>query len=271
MGIILSEELKLSLAAAPNANYPIAGYRNLVTAANVSADSEDADYPASNLANPSTASQQGWRSVSTSVQYVTVDLQTTGEVDYLAVARHNFGSAQIVCSVEGTADGVTWSELVEETLLADDRPVIFRYARQGLLKPRLKLQPSGTAPRAAVLFVGQLLTFQNGLQPHTPIGMGRQRTVVPGEAESSDYLGSIVTSSRLQTGVQINALTADWVREELDDFCDYASNRTPFFWAAMPERYPREAGYVWSPNDVRPETSHLNGLASLSMTIQGIA
>lgn len=271
MSIHVSEDLALALAGTPAATRPVIAWQNLVTADNVTATSEDADYPASNLGNPATTSQQGWRSESTSTQYLTVDLDTDEEVDYLAFARHNFGSALITVSVEGTTDDETWTELVEPFMPANDAPLLMLFESQGLLKVRAKLVPASTAPRAAVMFAGKSLRMEKGLQPHTPIGMGRQKTRVPGESESGDYLGSIVTSSRLGTPVQFNVLTPAWVRAYLDDFCEYASTSQPFFFAWSPVSYPREVGYVWAQGDVKPEVNSLAGFASFSMNLMGIA
>lgn len=269
--IVISEALALALANDPNANRPVAAWQNLVTADNVTATSEDTDYPASNLANPSTTAMQGWRSESTATQYVTVDLGSDEEVNYVAFARHNFGSALITVSAEGTTDEVTWGEVVEPFLPADDRPLLMRFVSQGLLKVRAKLVPSATAPRAAVMSAGALLVFEKGLQPHVPIGMGREKTRVPGESESSDYLGSIVTNSRLSTSVQFNVLTPGWVRTYLDGFCEYASTGQPFFFAWSPQSYPREIGYVWAEGDVRPTMMNLSGHFAFSMGLRGIA
>ena len=49
---------------------PLILWRNVVTIANVTADSEDADYPATNLANPAT--NQEWRGASDSPTPTTV-------------------------------------------------------------------------------------------------------------------------------------------------------------------------------------------------------
>lgn len=270
--LVISEALALSLANVESADYPVILYANLVTADNVTATDEDEDYPASNLGNPATTSQQGYRSTdSSTMQYLTVDLDTDEEVDAAGLARHNLGSAQVLTSVEGTVDDSTWTELVEPFLPADDAPLLMLFEAQGLLKLRIKLVPSGTAPRAAVMFAGKSLRMERGVQPHTPIGMGRQRTRVPGDSESDDYLGSIVTNSRLSTAVQINYLTPAWVRSYLDDFCDYASNGRPFFFAWRPETYPNEVGYVWAQGDVKPETVHLAGYFNFSMNLMGIA
>ena len=83
-----------------NANSPIIGYRNRVTSANVAATTQHPDWPASNLANPSTYLK--WRSGAGSPlanEYVTVTLDTAEQVDYLAIARHNFGSSKAAVSV----------------------------------------------------------------------------------------------------------------------------------------------------------------------------
>lgn len=269
--IVISEALALALIDQPTADHPVIGWRNLVTIENITASSEQAAYPASNLANPSTTSLQGWRSNSTALQYVTVDLQATEEVDYVGVARHNFGSAQISVTVQGTTDGSTWFDLVEEFMPANDESLLLRFVEQGLLQVRLRLLPAATAPRAAVLYAGALLVMERGLQPHTPIGMGRQRSKATGEAESGDYLGTIVTTSRLATAVQINLLSAEWVREELDAFCNYASYGQPFFFAWQPATYPDEVGYVWAPGDVQPTAANLVGHMNLSLNLAGIA
>lgn len=269
--IVISEALALALATVENADYPVAAWQNLVTATNVTATSEQAVYPASNLGNPATTPQQGWRSSSSTTQYLTVDLGTDEEVDYVAFARHNFGSATITVAVEGTTDDVTWTEVVGAFIPADDTPLLMRFVSQGLLKVRAKLVPTGTTPRAAVMMAGSLLTFERGVQPHLPIGMGRQKSRVPGEAESGDYLGSIVTNSRLSAEVQILLLSPAWVRAYLDDFCAYASTSQPFFWAWAPSSYPREVGYVWAPGDVKPEAAHIAGYMNFSMSLRGIA
>ena len=70
--IVFSSALVLSRATADVTDLPMIGYENVVTIANLAADQEDADYPATNLANPLTTSL--WKSGSTDDQYLTITL-----------------------------------------------------------------------------------------------------------------------------------------------------------------------------------------------------
>jgi len=88
----------------PNADsglrMPIIGYDNVVTAETVSALTAEEDHPAANLGNPLTSLT--WRGVFDDPpvdEYVTVAIDNT-PIDYLALARHNFGSASITASLE---------------------------------------------------------------------------------------------------------------------------------------------------------------------------
>lgn len=78
-------------------NLPVIGADNIVTTSNVSADTADADFPVTNLANPATDLR--WQGASTVDQSITV---TTGtdEIDYLAIAKHNLGSAFVGVTVD---------------------------------------------------------------------------------------------------------------------------------------------------------------------------
>src|SRR5690606_37160075 len=106
---------------------------------------EDADYPAVNLANPATV--LGWKSDDTGTQYLTIDLSVLDPVDYLAVARHNFGTAGISLTVEGLSaeEEATWEVLVDG-VPADDSPILFRFTEANLIGLRLKMEPDATAP-----------------------------------------------------------------------------------------------------------------------------
>lgn len=270
--IVISEALQLAQTSEPDADYPVLGWHNLVTRANIAADSELADYPATNLANPSTVARQGWRSDSLSVQYVTVSPSIDEDINYAAVARHNFGSAEIAVAVEGLTaqDGAEWQEIVEERFLGNDEPAIFRFDPSGYIGLRLKLTPNAVKPKAAVLYVGRLLVFEMGVQPgEAPITYARERNVVNGRTQGGDFVGRIVNGGSRKTGVTINLLSADWYRETLDPFME-ASAEVPFFWAWRPQTYPREVGYAWLTADPRPNPAHLAGYINVQLQMEGI-
>src|SRR4051812_19814076 len=99
MGIVISNNFVLTQ---PDSRFPVTldhpliGWHNLVTATNIVADTSATNYPASNLANPATHLE--WRANDTTEQYLTITTGYVDEIDYLAVARHNFGSEQITVS-----------------------------------------------------------------------------------------------------------------------------------------------------------------------------
>jgi hypothetical protein len=73
-------------------SYPFIGYDNVVTTTNIAASSTDANYPASNLANPALNLRWQGGSAANIVLQATLSARS---VNYLAVAGHNFNSQNI--------------------------------------------------------------------------------------------------------------------------------------------------------------------------------
>lgn len=270
--LVISRDLVLSAAEASYAANPSIGWHNLVTAANIAATSASALYPVSNLANPSTSTFMSWHSASTSNQYHTVTLDGFTEVDYLAVARHNFGSAQIVVSVEANS-GAGFVEVVQEQLLADDAPVMFAFTALTPTAVRLRMQPSGTAPRAAVLYVGKLLRLPRSIRVdarHTPFEMGRVTRIVNGRSENGNFLGRIVLSEMSQSIADFEWFEPIWYRTHFHPFLQ-ASKDTPFFFAWNPTEYVDEVGYAWMMEEPHPEIDPVTRWVAVSLKMQGIA
>jgi hypothetical protein len=270
MALILSRGLALAPVAATgiNGDNPLIGWRNLVTVANVSADGEDDAFPVSNVANPSTALR--WVGAAASEQHLTVAIPDGEDFDYVGVARHNFGSARIPVSIEILPEGeVTWTEVVGDHLFADDTPLIFRLEAQVGGSVRIRMQAGEAAPSVAVMFVGRLLVVQRRIYVgHTPIHMGRTRTVVNGRSEGGAYLGSIVTGEQLSSSAEFRNLTPNWFRTYMLPFTTNGKG-TPFFFAWRPASYPRETGYVWLTGDPVPVNQRSNGMMSVGLDYDG--
>lgn len=274
MSIIVSGAYALTLAAQGNADYPIVGWHNLVTTATISATHENALYPASNLGNPAT--NLLWKSGSTADQYLTVLFGAEVEVDYIAVARHNFGGGLMPVTVQGLPFGGNpatdgdWVELVAQNLLANDGPALWRFAPTDLIGVRLKLEPDAVQPQAAVLYCGKLLVFERGVQPgHTPIPYARQRDIISPRSQAGEFLGRVISGGALGSSVSIIKLSAEWYRSTLDPFFAVAAEQ-PFFWAWSPERYPTEVGFVWLSNQPVPNPSDLSGYIDIQMQLEGL-
>jgi hypothetical protein len=251
-------------------NAPVIGYQTLVTSTNVAAsEASAAGFPVSNLGNVSTASI--WRSANADLQYVTVTLNGEYEVDYLAIARHNFSSGEIPIAVEIQAEPLgAWSTLIPDQFLDSNSARIFRFARGFPIAIRLKMFAGAAAPELAILYVGKLLVMQRRLYVgHSPITLSRRVQVVSGQSESGNYLGRIVTGSSLSTSASFSHLTPGWYRQNFEPFAK-ASETVPFFWAWRPQQYPREAGFAWRTGDITPSNQLANGMMQVEFEMAGV-
>lgn len=249
-----------------NFSRPVIGWQTLVTAANIAATSEDADYPAVRLANPNT--NELWVSGSTSTQYLTVTLDGSVDTDYLAVARHNFGTIGAALTVEGDT-GSGYAAISDQVAPADDCPIMFRYEAAAYTGKRLKIESVSAEPQAAVLFVGALLVMEKGVQPgHTPLPDGRERDIITGRSQSGEYLGRIQAGGKLRSTANFKVLTPSFVRGDLAAFLAYSG---PFFFAWSPQTYSAEVGYAWCVNDPVPVPSTHAGFTDLTLELEGLA
>jgi hypothetical protein len=253
---------------------PVIGWRTLIQAGGLQSTTAAPGFPVSNLGNPATHLRwEGVVSTPAQDEIITLNVSSVDEVDYVGIARHNFGSAQIPVSLERldeTADPDVWVELIAPVLLPNDGPAIFRFAPQGAANLRIRLQPGLAAPTAAVVYAGKLLVLQRRLYVgHTPIVDGRVTQVVNGRSESGAFLGRIITGQMTQTGIELQNLTPAWFRAHMRPFLADAQER-PFFFAWRPGSYPREVGYCWLTNDPQPSNQRANGMMQVSLKLAGV-
>jgi len=270
--IVISSDLALSLAAAVPVGTPWIGYHNLVTITNASASVVSAGYPAANLADPAT--NVLWRGVSASAsEYLyALNLSYPNPIDYLAIARHNFGSTGAILSVEGFTSG--WAEIAPQQIVPDDSPILFAWTPQVLTHARLRIQlPAGVSMFCSVMYVGKLLVLERGIDigsDHVPIKFGRRANIVSGMSESGNFLGRIVTGEYRESKAVFKHFTPTFYRASVDPFVA-ASKITPFFWVWAPSEYPGEVGYVWMVNEPQPEQSPVTRRMAVEFQMRGIA
>ena len=268
--VVLSDE-----ALGINENNPLFGYHNLVTSSNITATSSSAGYSVTNLSNTNTANR--WQAQTLAPQYLTVDTQLyTDPIDYIALAKHNFGSSGIAVSVEvattldlGSPSG--WAQVATPALLQDDSPLIIRFTPTICYGVRLKMDTGSMVAFASVMFVGRLLISQRRIYVgHVPITDGRLNRFVNGVSESANFLGRIKLGQLNQTSIELSHLTPLWVRTYLRPFIR-ATEEQPFFFAWRPGTYPSEVGFVWHTDDPKVSNAMSNGMMQASMNIAGIA
>jgi len=267
MPIIVSSALIIPADDDINADSPLIGYRNLVTSSNVTSTTQNASYPRTNLANPAT--HLLWKGTSAVAnETVTVTLSGTDDVDYVGIARHNFGTAGIAVSVQ-TLTVATWTERAA-ALPGDDSPLLFRFTKDQYDGVRLVLSPGSAVPQMATVYAGELLALQRRIYVgHTPINYGIKNNVVVGRAEAGHFLGRVITGQHVETSVDLKNLTPSWYRTNLHPFV-LAAQLKPFFFAWRPSAYPLEVGYAWLTSDPVPKNQLPNGMMQIQLDMSGV-
>lgn len=250
-------------------NNPRIGWRNVVpTASTLSATSSATGFPVSNLRNPAT--YQPWKANANEETTITVELASAEAVDYVALARHNFGTAGASYVVESSADGDTWTERASGSAPNDDRVLIHEFEPASAAFWRLVVSPSSAAAQIAVLYLGRITVVERRLYVgHSPITLARRRVVSTGRSESGQFLGRTRRSETLAGSIALQNLDPDWYREELDGFVE-GSDIAPFFWAWRPQEFPEEVAYCWTMGDPIPVNQRANGMMRVEAEIQGI-
>lgn len=269
--LVLSDAVVLELASAALTNTPIIGYRNVVTTDNLVADYEDTDFPAVNLCNDNTSLV--WKSTSLATQYITITPSNyIGELDYIGIANHNFGTAQCVVSIEAkVSEDDPWTEIFEEHLFADDSPIQMRFTKSQYFDTRIKLQPSAVLPFAAVVYLGELTTMTTGLYAgHVPLKYARKTTTVSSRAETGAFIGRIKTGEYRESDAHFYHIDPDFYRSDVDPFVVHAQEH-PFFFAWRPEEYPEESGFAVMINDPMPTPDSTSHLIEVTFQLRGIA
>jgi len=254
-------------------------WENFVTRDNVSTDSEDVNYPITNVANPAT--NQEWRGASDSPTPTTVTIDvlinSLDMVDAVGIARHNFGTEQIATTIIAVSSDSPPVEtvLAGPQLVANDEPILCVFSEQSFHILRIELDvPASIVPRAAVIYAGELLRCERGYDvgsEFTPPRFARKTVSVNGMSHAGDFLGRIITNQMIEASiVMFKHFHADWYRDEFDPFVAAAQRDTPFFFAWAPESYPAEVTYNWLEEDPIPLTSPITGRIGVSLKMGGI-
>lgn len=285
--IVISDELVLAAPAQTTspggvtllADNPWVGWHNIVVPSNVQVDADsEINYPLINIANPST--YLFWQSAedvdSQPVQYITITPSDTSELNYIGIAGHNYGSDGIGVVIEGATDidssgDPDYIELTNEVMPADDSPMMFRFTKQSYLSLRIRLTLTDAAPRAAVVYCGELLVLERRLYVgHRIINYNDTTNIVTGRSEMGQFLGRLVLGEFKSTQIELQNITPQFYRQGVEPWRQSMKTR-PIFFAWRPSSYPFEVGYCWAMNDMQVSNSKANGFMQASISLQGIA
>lgn len=257
MSIVLSPALVIGASSTFPLSHPMVGWRNQVVFGNVTADSSAAGYPVTNLGNNSTANR--WLSAITAEQVVSVsDLE--GQTDYVGIARHNLVGASVSVEAITAEPGAVWEVVHPGLVPADNGPIVLLFEAGFYTDVRLRIAPADEAPSIAVLFVGESLVLQRGIQPgFTPIVDGKENDLVTGWSESGEHLGSILDGAMSTNSADFKAIDSAWYRENMRAFVAAGNAGEPFFFAWNPQHHPAEVGYCVFSGMARPVINYGGG------------
>lgn len=278
--ISISNSIYLSLTDSLGKR-PIIGWHSVVTTTGLSASSEDTDYPILNAWNPDTASF--WRSdaVPTSgIIYIYINNPDDIPIDYLGIARHNFGSTGCAYTLQDSLNSVDWTDVVSSKTPTTDRAIVEYFDASTEPFWRLKLEPNGaTPPELAHIKLGTALILQRPIYVgHRPATLGLVSSRSTDLGDSGQYIGQVVTRRWHQTDCIQKNTYPDWVRNYLTPFIDHTQlNREDddtaqgaFFFAWRPTDYPLEVIYGWTEDNIMPRNQLPNGRMEYEFRIQGV-
>lgn len=172
-----------------------------------------------------------------------------------------------------TGSQFIYSEIVQETVISDNSPIILRFEPQSFANIRVRLSAGTSTPYVAVVYVGKLLILMRRIYVnHKVMNYNRKVRTQTSISENGNFLGRVVMSETVESSLELGQIFASYYREKMDDWIKMSAV-LPFFFAWRPEQYPNEVAYSWVPNGSNPEIENeesINEFVRVSMALEGI-
>lgn len=244
-------------------------YESIATFDNVIGSSEAAGFPAIAAVNSDT--YEYWIP-STMPAVFTVDAGVAKDVDAVGIAAHSFATDNVTITIEYSTDGSTWSGVSTGAFGAQDgTPVLALFDKVYARYWRITFAGS-TPPQIGVIYIGEALQMMRPFYGgHTPITLARMTTYIGNKTEGGQTMGTSVIRKGTETSYEWDNLKASWVREKLDPFIVSVCAAVPFFLAWNALQFPKEVGYLYVGEDIRPSNKGVRDLMSVGFTAQGLS
>lgn len=217
------------------------GYNNLLTGADASA--------ALKALTPNTYERVGFGAGSP----INTDWQTTGsqEIDYVAIAAHNFAGFQIIFQYAVTAGGPYVD--IESITPADNSAIMILLDEPITIQEiRLVVSNSDGERELGVIHAGMALQmYQPIYGGHSPIDLSATTEYFNTMSDTGQFLGQTIIRKGLNTQYAWQHLDPDWYRERFEPFVQ-SSRRYPFFIKWRPDLYDVTA-YGFATADIKPQ------------------
>lgn len=280
--MIVRESVSPSFIAAGEENLPVIAWNNIVTHDSVNVTSEDADFPKENLENPAThlkwkaaiVSPQGAETITVTVpEDDSTFPAVTGQVDYLAVAKHNFAGRLLTLSYADAGSPPATFNILTHTP-ADNAPIVFQFSTRLASTVRLTIGTIAEAEVAqcAVISAGRLLTLERSVKidaTFPPLLVGIKSNVVNGTSESGNFVGRLLRNLYAEADIQFSYFSNDWFKAEMVPFIA-STKLAPFFLALTPDTWPEDVGYCWLIKDAVPQFEPITERFHLTLEMRAI-
>lgn len=264
--LVINQGFQLPIDNGITANNPIIGYYNkLIDAAAITASSETATEPVSNLRNGAT--YLAWQADGAGDQQLDVDYGTAQSTDFFGLAVHNLGTTQASIQLQYSTNGTDYTAAGDVVTPNIDGVIFVRFEAVTARYWRLQITTASPTPvRVAVFYLGELLVLLRRIYVgHSPHTFGRKTSLAQGRSETGHFLGRVLKNQFLEHSIEQKNLPPEWARSYLLPFFNQAVLE-PFFWAWRPQQYQYECGFGWFTDD--PSTSNSGPAAMMQATFK---
>jgi hypothetical protein len=266
--IHISSNLYLSQRAA-EAGLPLIGYQSILDISNVSADSSPEATPVVNLVNEQT--NQFWISDSLSEQYIYFNNSEFDDIDYIGIAKSNFGTGGIEYQLQYSEDGDSWEDVFDGLIPENDNAIVHHFDTLSVSFFRLRIDPDSVEPRIAHIKLGKVLAMPRCIRaPHSAITLSRETDKVNNTSENGAFLGRIIKRRYLQSSYEFKNINPLYYRQYIHPFSTHAQTGA-FFIAWKPLTYPTEVAYGWTMDDISFHADNDNGAGTVSFGVKAVA
>lgn len=252
---------------------PIILAENILESATLAATDTETGYDVANIIDRRTYTLHQFDAHGT--KYITATMAAPTAADTLAIISHNLGTAAAAVSVEWSADGASWTEVLAAFTPTNDRALLktFTSATKGYW--RIKFVTAAVAVKVGVVFLGTRITLPR-TWPHPSRGefdpMPEQIVASSVRSKTGNLLGSTLQYVGINMVIDLDWLTDTWVSGTFKALWDtYLSQLYPVFVSWDPGDHPTEVLFGKVPDDYalkRPWTQ--NSYRRLSLEFEGV-
>jgi len=278
MALVISGALALGTAAATaSLKYPRIGYTNRCreSICTVSTSTEETDAEGDSVINGLTWDFWQPTAVPGIVAFTFSEAITA---DYCGVAGHTLtetGNSVELQYWDAGASPAAWVSLGSVVPGSETGNKTIMFLFDSVSSAIWRLIVSGgtttTMPVLGVVNIGVALVLERMIYGgHTPITLSKNTTIRPNKSEGGQFLGRSIIRQGASTTINLDNITAAWVRSDLYPFME--SSRTyPFFFAWRPTAtYADEVAYCWTKSDIKVSNKGQANLMSTSFSVDAI-